>query len=291
METIAGAVGEPIAGSVLRAAMAMTAFGPAPGDVDEYDTLMLLSQRPMMFQDSEVEMQDRVGAVETAVDDAVDHMASAGMCQDASQHSFLHVPSGVVARPAGARRPFDRAALTRCKGRVGEDACLSCRAHPWRWELVGRRGVALGDSAGGRGLRARKCQVHGGTFGWERQVSDEGSCALDSGGRGGGRTHPRYGVSGGFPGFRLNSEVLYPVEHHGHRVIGVSARADSPKKRLLVCAHLQGTGHGGVDATMARPERHCMWDRGKILPHFTVGDYVLVARVSRQGKHRRLMST
>ena len=29
----------------------------------------------MMFQDSEVEMQDRVGAVETAVDDAVDHMA------------------------------------------------------------------------------------------------------------------------------------------------------------------------------------------------------------------------
>ena len=49
METIAGAVGEPIAGSVLRAAMAMTAFGPAPGCVDEDDTLTLLSQRPMMF--------------------------------------------------------------------------------------------------------------------------------------------------------------------------------------------------------------------------------------------------
>ena len=31
--------------------------------------------------------------------------------------------------------------------------------------------------------------------------------------------------------------------------------------------------------------------RSKTLPHFTVGDYVLVARVSRQGKHRRLMST
>ena len=27
------------------------------------------------------------------------------------------------------------------------------------------------------------------------------------------------------------------------------------------------------------------------LPHFTVGDYVLVARVSRQGKHRKLKST
>ena len=29
--------------------------------------------------------------------------------------------------------------------------------------------------------------------------------------------------------------------------------------------------------------------RGKTLPHFTVGDYVLVARVSRQGKHLSLI--
>ena len=35
--------------------------------------MTLLSQRPMMFQDSEVETQDRVSALETAVDDAVDH--------------------------------------------------------------------------------------------------------------------------------------------------------------------------------------------------------------------------
>ena len=89
----------------------------------------------------------------------------------------------------------------------------------------------------------------------------------------------------------LDSEGLYRVEHHGHRVIWVPAGADSLKKRLFVCAHLEGTGHRGVDATMARLERHCVWDRGKTLPHFTVGDYVLVARVSRQGKHRKLMST
>ena len=38
-------------------------------------------------------------------------------------------------------------------------------------------------------------------------------------------------------------------------------------------------------------KRHCVWDRGKTLPHFTVGDYVLVARLSRQGKPRKLMST
>ena len=87
----------------------------------------------------------------------------------------------------------------------------------------------------------------------------------------------------------LDSEGLYRVEHHGHRVIWVPAGADSLKKRLLVCALLEGTGHHGLDATMARLEQHCVWDR-KTLPHFTVGDYVLVARVSRQRKHRKLMS-
>ena len=56
----------------------------------------------------------------------------------------------------------------------------------------------------------------------------------------------------------LDSEGLYRVEHHGHRVIWVPAGADSLKKRLLVCAHLGGTRHHGVDATMARLERHCV---------------------------------
>ena len=76
METTAGAVDEPNAGAMLRAVMAVTASGPgggAPSDVDDDATLTLLSQRPMMFQDSEVEMQDRVGAWGTAVDDADDH--------------------------------------------------------------------------------------------------------------------------------------------------------------------------------------------------------------------------
>ena len=56
--------------------MTVTAFAPggdAPGGVDDDVTLALLSQRPMMFQNSEVEVQDGVGALETAVDDAVDH--------------------------------------------------------------------------------------------------------------------------------------------------------------------------------------------------------------------------
>ena len=93
MKTIAGAVGEPNAGAVLQAAMAVTAFGPgggAPGDVDV--TLTLLSQRPMMFQDSEVEMQDCVGALETVVDDAVGHGLPPEICQDAARYHFSHAP-------------------------------------------------------------------------------------------------------------------------------------------------------------------------------------------------------
>ena len=59
MEFTAIAVGEPNAIAVLRAAIAVTAFGPggvasggvASGDVEDEVTLTLLSQRPMMFKD------------------------------------------------------------------------------------------------------------------------------------------------------------------------------------------------------------------------------------------------
>ena len=69
METTAGA-DAPNAGAALRAAMAVTAFGPGGDDV----TLARLRQQPMMFQDAEVGMHDRVDALETTVDDAVDHV-------------------------------------------------------------------------------------------------------------------------------------------------------------------------------------------------------------------------
>ena len=57
-------------------------------------------------------------------------------------------------------------------------------------------------------------------------------------------------------------------------MIWVPAGADTLNKLLLVCAHLEGTGYRGVDA---RLERHSVWDHSKTLPHFTVGDFVLVA--------------
>ena len=85
----------------------------------------------------------------------------------------------------------------------------------------------------------------------------------------------------------LDSDGLYRVEHHGHRVIWVPAGADSLKKRLLVCAHLEGPDTAGsMPRWLGLSGTAC--GIAARLPHFTVGDYVLVARVSRQGKHRKL---
>ena len=53
MELTVRSVGEPNDGAALRAAMAVTAFvpgGDTPGDVNDEVTLMLPSQRPMIFQ-------------------------------------------------------------------------------------------------------------------------------------------------------------------------------------------------------------------------------------------------
>ena len=93
LEATAGAVDEPNAGVVLRAAMFVTAFGTgagAPRDVDNDATLTLLSQRPMI-QDSEVEMQDRVGALGTAVGDADDHDLPPEYA-NAARYRFSHAP-------------------------------------------------------------------------------------------------------------------------------------------------------------------------------------------------------
>ena len=76
IELTARSMDEPNDGAVLRAAMAVTAFVPgsdAPGDVDDEVALTLPSQRPMIFQDFEVEMQDHADVLATAVDTVVDH--------------------------------------------------------------------------------------------------------------------------------------------------------------------------------------------------------------------------
>ena len=76
MELTARSMDEPNGGAALQSAMAVTAFRPggdAPGNVNDEVTLTLPSQRTMIFQDSEVEMRGRVGVLETAVNNAVDH--------------------------------------------------------------------------------------------------------------------------------------------------------------------------------------------------------------------------
>ena len=95
MDDPAGDVDEPNADAVIRAAMAVTAFGPGgdvPGDVDDDVTQTLLFQRPTMLQDSELEVQDRVGALEMAVDDAVDHGLPSECAKMLRDIVFSHAP-------------------------------------------------------------------------------------------------------------------------------------------------------------------------------------------------------
>ena len=67
---------------------------------------------------------------------------------------------------------------------------------------------------------------------------------------------------------RLQQLVIFVVDTEEEFLAGVLQRVDADRSH------------------------HCArGSRGKTLPHFTVGDYVLMAWVSRQGKHRKLMST
>ena len=95
MEFTAGAVGDVNAGAVLQATISITVSGPGGdvlGDVDDDVTLMLLSQRLMMFLASEAEMQNCVGALETVVDDAVDHGLPPECAKMLREYRFFHAP-------------------------------------------------------------------------------------------------------------------------------------------------------------------------------------------------------
>ena len=86
-----------------------------------------------MFQDSEVEMQDRVGALRTAVDDAVDHdlpPECAKMLPDIVFRTHLDVfCRALLGYPPARVEPMTvRTASARCKGRAGEAACFSYRS-------------------------------------------------------------------------------------------------------------------------------------------------------------------
>ena len=92
-------------------------------------------------------------------------------------------------------------------------------------------------------MRARERQVRRGVFRWEHQVFDEVVRDVQTAAAGDG---PTVDTASGVAS--VNSEGLYRVEYHGHRVIWVPAEAESVKKRLLVCAHLEGASRCNDDS-------------------------------------------
>ena len=259
MENTAGAVGDPNAVAVLWVVMAVTAFGPrgdAPRDVDDDVTPALLFHRPTMFQDDEVEMEDRVGTLQTAVHDVVGHgflPECAEVLRDIVFRTHLDISFWALFGDPLARvepmtvRLQPGAKAVRAKPRVsptahipGDDNCWGDL--PSRWVTRLRGG----------GLRERARQVRGGCFRRERQGSDEGVCARRECGHCGGQTHPRYGVGGGFAKLRRDVSGGTPWPP---RDLGAGRGELSEKATAGVCPR-EGAGHRRVDATIARLHRH-----------------------------------
>ena len=144
--------------------MAVTVLVPGgdePGDVDDEVALTRPSQRPMIFQDSGVEMRDRVGVLETAVDNAVDHGSSpecAKMLRDIVFRTHLDVLCRAVSgdpparKKPGAVRFHSGARVVRAtpppaRNRLrwsGAESCPDCRSVvttslSLRWPWKGRR--------------------------------------------------------------------------------------------------------------------------------------------------------
>ena len=97
--------------------------GDAPGDVDDEVALMLPSQRPMIFQDSEVDMRDRVGVLETAIDNAVDHGSPpqcAKMLRDTGLPHLDALCRAVVGQPTCTQEACGGPVSFRGNGGAGE---------------------------------------------------------------------------------------------------------------------------------------------------------------------------
>ena len=124
-------VGAPNDGAELRAVMAVTVFvpgGDAPGDVDDEVALTLPSQQPMIFQDSEVEMRDRVGVLEAAVDIvSCTHLYVS--CRVLSGDPPARKKSGAVRFHSGARVVRAKSPPERiCLRRSAAESCPDCRS-------------------------------------------------------------------------------------------------------------------------------------------------------------------
>ena len=81
-------------------------------------------------------MQDRVGALGTAVDDADDHdlpQECAKMVRDIVFRTHLDVfRLSLLGDPPVCVDPMTVRLFAKCKGRAGNAACFSYRVHLWR---------------------------------------------------------------------------------------------------------------------------------------------------------------
>ena len=114
--------------------MAVTAFMPisdAPGDVNHEVIQTMPSQRAMIFQDSEVEMRDRAGVLETAVDNAVDH-GSPPECAEMLRDIVFRTHLGVLYRALSidppARKKLWRSSFIQGQGWRGQSPHLTLNA-------------------------------------------------------------------------------------------------------------------------------------------------------------------
>ena len=200
MERTARSGVEPNNGAVLRAAMAVTAFvpgGDAPGDVDDEIALTLPSQRPIIFQDCEVEMRDRVGLLDADIDNAVDHGSPpecAKMLRDIVFRAHLDEvcqalsgDSPACEKPVAVRfysgaslvrmkPPPERSRLRWSAAKSGPDCRSVVTMSLWsRWPGKGRRARRAPGSRCRACSKARRpcCEKSSGRWRWRRTRSGD----------------------------------------------------------------------------------------------------------------------
>ena len=64
----------------------------------------------------------------------------------------------------------------------------------------------------------------------------------------------------------LDDEGLFRLQVNGRAVVWIPGRAKKLQVRLMVCAHMKGTGHRGSVVTLQRLSECCCWFRQTVSP-------------------------
>lgn len=57
----------------------------------------------------------------------------------------------------------------------------------------------------------------------------------------------------------MYAEGLIQIVYYGRQVWRIPEMSGNLKKRVLICAHTKEVEHRGVDATLQRLQRYCVW--------------------------------